>query len=487
MKICFMCDLHLSFEESALQYKVLEWAMEDIKKKQPGCIIYAGDVTGDGNLTVYEKFIVRMNDLGIPFLYIPGNSDLRCNETKTVIAHKASPCRNEVEGIEIIALNDCERTISEQEYAVLSEVTDATIVFLHHPITALKDGHAERMQEWREKYKGTMLFYGHLHKSAVENNSVSLQALDPDKAIGECPCLTYYDTSTRQLRKDYYFCPVPKDIYSRFGVSCYRVDSDIEFAIANGLKNLELRPSAANCDFIHLKALIEKWRAAGGQDLSIHLPDIHYSEGVVCPNEKLDRLMELAELIHADRFTQHVPVVSVQVTKDDKECLSKIAQYLADKLNALQHAVVVGVENMHMTAKDQADDTRRFGYLPEECLAFMQILGNYCRHKVGINFDIGHARNNMPYSQKYQISTWFAMVGKYIVGYHIHQVTLEKGIYSNHMPITEIYGRLISYASFFKNWMAGDIQKAPVIFEMRPENSYEITLDTFRTYEKKTY
>ena len=70
MKICFMCDLHLPFEESALQYKVLEWAMEDIKKKQPGCIIYAGDVTGDGNLTVYEKFIVRMNDLGIPFLYI---------------------------------------------------------------------------------------------------------------------------------------------------------------------------------------------------------------------------------------------------------------------------------------------------------------------------------------------------------------------------------------------------------------------------------
>lgn len=486
MKICFMCDLHLPFMEDALQYKVLDWALADIKKKTPACIIYAGDVTCDGNLSVYEAFLKKINSLGIPFLYIPGNSDLRCNETKNVIARNASPCRNVVEGIEIIALNDCERTISEQEYAVLSEATGESIVFLHHPITSLKGEHVQRMQEWRETHKETMLFYGHLHKSAVENNSVSLQAMDPDKAIGECPCLTYYNTETRQLRKDYYFCPVPKDIYNSFGVSCYRVDSDIEFAIANGLKNLELRPSAANCKFSHLKELIDKWRATGGANLSIHLPDIRYIDGAVYPDEKLDRLMELADLVKADRFTQHVPLVSVRVTKDDKECLPKIARFLAEKINALKHSVVVGVENMHMTAKDQADDSRRFGYLPEECLEFMQILGDYSKHKVGINFDIGHARNNMPYSQKYQISTWLAMVGKYIVGYHIHQVTLDDGIYGNHMPITDIYGRLISYASFFKNWMEGYIQKAPVIFEMRPENAYEITLDTFRNYKKKT-
>ena len=215
------------------------------------------------------------------------------------------------------------------------------------------------------------------------------------------------------------------------------------------------------------------------------MPDISYIDGKVCPDESLERLIELACILKVDRLTQHVPVVSVAVIKEDKDALSKIAKFIADKINTVKHQIIVGVENMHMTSKDKADDSRRFGYLPEECLSFMRILSAHCLHKVGINFDIGHARNNMPYSQKYQISTWFAMVGKYIVGYHLHQVTLENGVFNNHMPITEIYGCLISYASFFKCWMDGEINKAPLIFEMRPENAYNITMDTFLPYRER--
>lgn len=71
-----MCDLHLPFEKRALQYRVLDWAIDDIRKKQPGCIICAGDVTCDGNLEVYNTFLEKIKAIGIPFLYIPGNSDL---------------------------------------------------------------------------------------------------------------------------------------------------------------------------------------------------------------------------------------------------------------------------------------------------------------------------------------------------------------------------------------------------------------------------
>jgi len=485
MKICFMCDLHLPFEEKALQYNVLEWAMEDIKKKQPGCVIYAGDVTCDGNINVYNLFINKMNSMKIPFIYIPGNSDLRCTETKDEIMKKASPCKNIVDGIEIIALNDCNATLEEPYYCALDEVTENTIVFMHHPIIELKSPHDQKMQHWREKHSGTMLFFAHMHKSYEENNTVSLQALDPDKAIGECPCLTYYDTETRKLNKAHYFCPVPNDIYDKFGISCYRIGSDIEFAINGHIKNLELRPDIVKYDFEQVKIMIDKWRQGGGENLSIHLPDIRYIEGKVYPDESLDRLIELARILKVDRFTQHVPVVSVAVIKEDKDALSKIAKFIADKINTVKHQIIVGVENMHMTSKDLANDSRRFGYLPEECLAFMHILSEHCIHKVGINFDIGHARNNMPYSQKYQISTWLAMVGEFIVGYHLHQVTLENGVFNNHMPITEVYGCLISYASFFRCWMDGKIKKAPMIFEMRPENAYEVTMDTFLPYKNR--
>ena len=113
----------------------------------------------------------------------------------------------------------------------------------------------------------------------------------------------------------------------------------------------------------------------------------------------------------------------------------------------------------------------------------MEGLKGVSRHRVGINFDIGHARNNAPYSQTYPISTWLSMLGEHIVGYHIHQVTYEDGVFENHMPITDVYGKLISYASFFKLWELGTIARAPFVFEMRPEGAYETTLATFQQFD----
>ena len=85
MKICFMCDLHLPFDKNALQYDVLDWAISDIIKKRPDCIVFAGDVTCDGNESVYDYFLNAVEKTAIPFLYIPGNSDLRDKSTKEEI------------------------------------------------------------------------------------------------------------------------------------------------------------------------------------------------------------------------------------------------------------------------------------------------------------------------------------------------------------------------------------------------------------------
>lgn len=485
MKICFMCDLHLPFDENALQYRVLDWAIADILKKTPDCIVFAGDVTCDGNLQVYSRFLDKISRIGIPFLYIPGNSDLRDCQSRLEIKNNASACRNEINGTVIFAVNDSDGSVSAEDFEKIQSADDNSIVFMHHPIDALEDVSRENMLDWKSKHCNTMLFYGHNHKSERDANSISLQAMDPDKSIGESPCITYCDTDSGELRKAYYFCPVPTDLYGYFGISCYKIRDDIEFAIDNKLKNLELRPNCLDADEAELCELIAKWRSAGGENLSIHLPDIAYADGRVIPPEAFEGYISLAKKIRADRFTQHVPVVSVSIVRTDKHALERIASYLAEQFNTIEHPVVIGVENMHMTSKDKPDDSRRFGYIPEECIEFMKAIASKCRHKVGINFDIGHARNNSPYSQKYQISTWFSMIGKYIVGYHIHQVTEDRGVFENHMPITHIYGRLISYGSLFASWLEGDINKAPVVFEMRPEGAYRTTLDTFDEYKNK--
>ncbi len=485
MKICFMCDLHLPFDKDALQYDVLKWAISDVKKKQPDLIAYAGDVTCDGNEEVYDAFVKSMTDTEIPFFYIPGNSDLRCSESKESIKVKSSKCKNVIKGISVYAVNDCDRTISDEQFSELDMMGDNSIVFMHHP---LKDHIREsynRLLKWRESHENTMLFYGHLHCSEVSDNAVSLQAMDPDKSIGENPCITYYDTSTKKLRKSYYFSPIPNDIYDYFGISCYKPEEQIKFAIENKLKNLELRPNCIGVSIDELKESIDAWRGAGGENLSVHLPDIGWDDGKIWVDENYSKLINIADVLKAERVTQHVPKVSVKEVNEKPEIIDTICEYIAKQLNGISREIVVGVENMHMTSNENADDTRRFGYIPEECIRFMQVISKKCRHKVGINFDIGHARNNAPYSQKYQISTWFSMLGEYIVGYHIHQVNYEDGIFENHMPIKNIYGHLISYASFFKCWSTDRIKKAPVIFEMRPENAYEETLKTFSTYKSR--
>ena len=477
MKICFMCDLHLPVCRDALQYDVLEWAMADICKKEPDCIIFAGDMTCDGDEEVYDYCINKIKETNIPFLYIPGNSDMRNPDTRDSICIKASPCINIIDGQTIAALNDCGGSISDEQMDILDSL-DECIVFMHHPV----DGN--RLQSWCDTHSSARVFYGHKHLSYRKNNVISLQAMDPDKAIGENPCITYYDTDTDEVRKAYYFCPVPTDVYEYFGISCYKAEEQIRFAIERGLKNLELRPNCINTDEAVLTELISDWRKSGGENLSVHLPDVGYADGKAFVEEGYDRLVELVKILKSDRITQHVPVVTVSEVNKDEGVLDSICDFLAQRFNDIPRDIVIGVENMHMTSMDTPDENRRFGYLPEECLEFMNRLSHRCRHKVGINFDIGHARNNIPYSQNYQISTWLSIVGKHIVGYHMHQVTYEDGVFENHMPLTEPYGKLISYASFFRYWAEGRVNKAPVVFEMRPEGAYSTTLDMFDKYRK---
>lgn len=476
MKICFMCDLHLPPERNALQYKVMQWAIDDAIKKNTDCIVFAGDVTCDGNFDVYSDFIEKMDTVGIPFVFIPGNSDLRNMKFSSEICNMHSPVRSILGNTCIFAVNDADRSISEDVFEILESAKCDDIVFMHHPITELDKNSSAMMKKWRERHSDVFLFCGHSHTSSVNGKDIQLQAMDPDKAIGENPCITYFDTETKSVRKAYYFSPVPTDFYNYFGISCYDTIKQIEFAIENKLKYIELRPACINEDEEKLLKLINDWRSSGGVGLSVHMPDVYYCNGRAYYEEPIEKYINLINKIDADRITQHVPVVAVGEANDS--VLSHICSHIADTVAGLAKPIIIGIENMHMTPSEKDDNNRRFGYTPDECERFIDILSDKTCCQVGFNFDIGHARNNAPFS-RYQISTWLALLGKRIVGYHIHQVTPDGDAFENHMPITDIYGKLISYSSLFRNWTEGCVNKAPIIFEMRGSDSYQITLDTF--------
>ena len=485
MKVCFICDLHLPTDKNALQYSALKWAKEDIIKKKPDCVIFAGDVTCDGNLEVYQEFIEDFVSLEIPFIYIAGNSDLRNPETRDIIKNLSSPCLNVIGDYKIFAVNDCERSISQSDFSALDKADEFSLVFMHHPLESLDNGSREKFLEWKRIHPKTPVFFAHEHRSYSRGYFTSLQCLDPDKSIGESPCITYYDADNKQFRKAYYFCPPPTDIFSYFGVSCYSPERDINFAIDNGLKYLELRPNVVKFDSKTLVDLIKKWREIGGQNLSIHLSEVYYENGKVYADDSYEKLIELAKILKAERVTQHVPVVSVSAVNSNKNVLEDIATFIARCLNGFSYPLTVGVENMHTTSADGVGEDRRFGYTPQELVKFKNLLADRCSHRVGFNFDVGHARNNAPFSQKYQISAWLSMLGKDIVGYHVHQVKVDGGKFINHSAIDNVYGHLISYASIFRSWSEEKIARAPFVFEMREENAYKITLSAFNEYKKR--
>lgn len=485
MKICIMCDLHLPFDNNALQYDVFEWAVHDVVLKKPDCVLVAGDLTCDGDEAVYDAALSVLVETGIPVVYVPGNSDLRSAESRERVIGKASACQNKIGDLTVFAINDADGRISDEQMRALDTADAESLVFMHHPPVAHDSEGARRLAAWREGHPHVALFCGHWHRRRVEGATFYLPAMDPDKSIGESPAITYYDTESKTTREAYYFAPVPTDLYGYFGVSCYDTLAHVRFATENRLAALELRPNALGVDRDALYQEIQEWRRSGGTNLSVHLPDIGWREGEVVAHGDLDALISLAAHLGADRVTQHVPKISVGEVRRNPEVLHEISRYLAKRLDAMPHNITIGVENMHMTASEHADDGRRFGYIPEECLEFMQVLSQHTRHTVGINFDIGHARNNAPYSQRYPIGTWLSMLGEHVVGYHMHQVTYEGGVFENHMPITDVYGHLISYASFFCYWSKQRIAKAPVVFEMRPEGAYETTLATFARHRER--
>jgi len=469
MRIALFCDIHLPYHTNAGQYDVFKWILEDILSKKPDAVVFNGDYTADGDINAARFFVNKMRELPMPVLISNGNAEYRKPETISEIRTLQSENFVTVGDCKILSLHDGEGSLTEEEYSLLSKADAKTIVCMHHPIERMPEPHNARLSEWRDTHLNTALFYGHLHRSEKKDNTYYLQAADPDKAIGENPCIHYYDTDTRILDKSVYLCPMPEDFTHYVGISCYRPIEDIEYCIEHKLGCLELRPNVVSDDIEKISELLGAWRMEGGWNLSMHAPNLTYADGSVTAKDEdiWNKFIEVTNVFVPDRITLHVPIIPIKVMREDPYAMDCIVDFLVKKISKLPCNCIVGVENMHVRPEEKDEDARRFGYLPDELRHYMLLLRKKADRYIGVNLDVGHARNNIPFSQKYTISTWYAELGNETVGYHLHQV-IKTGKGGNHFPITHWNGRLISYASFFCDWSKGKLNHVPVIFEIRP-------------------
>ena len=144
--------------------------------------------------------------------------------------------------------------------------------------------------------------------------------------------------------------------------------------------------------------------------------------------------------------------------------LDSYAQALAPLADT---GVTIGIENMHMTPGETPDD-RNYGYTPDECRAFIDALRALPGLDIGFHLDIGHARNNAPYSSLFPVGTWYEQLGAECNGMHIHQVVQDgQGKMHNHKPLLGFFDKLIALSSLILARRDGLLRSVPMFLEIR--------------------
>ena len=494
MKIAVLADLHLVDISDTVKENVLERALELVKSSDVDAVICAGDMISAAANEALNRLNDKLCALKIPFIYAFGNTE---NATPAVLEMYKDK--------NILNTDDClcavfptEKNFSQdvfEKIAALTKKYNTAVIVSHYLPKHFSDTDRKRLAELYENNKNILFVAGHEHYDRFDGKYHVVRGIDPDKVIGGMPAVAFfeYDESLKTFKRENIDCAATvfsenekNEFRSLLGISgMHDTFKWLDYASFNNIPSFEMRFTAVqDLPADELQSALQKWRNAGGKYLSMHMPDIVWdAEKNVVDLKGADKIADLAVSLQCNRLTIHVPKCSVQLLKNENIRKQFLEGYASIVRKNLLYNIEIGIENMHMTAKDSVDDSRRFGYTPQECREWIEDLRKFCNtDKIGFHFDIGHARNNAPFSSQYPVSSYYAMLGKYINGYHLHQVKVgENGKFLNHQPITEPYGALISYASFGMAWQMNQIAHAPVFIETSSNSdvSYNILKNHF--------
>lgn len=494
MKFIVLADLHLPDLTGSVKDQVLDWCVEMIRLERPDYLIGAGDMTASGTVPAARRLIEKLRSTGVPFLLTPGNAELRSPEVAAEVAEIQRGIDESTTPFRMIDTSGGWLFYPEQ----LQDLPSGAILVTHTPEICLPQKDRTLFEEALKDCD--LLITGHLHKDETIGKRHIVRGLDPDKAIGGVPALAVFENTsgTWERREIAYSGADPaawtpeerQEFLDHLGISgMYETLDVLDFATRERVKCFEIRFQAfGQYPFEVLETAVRKWRDAGGTHLSLHLPDIGWRDGAVCGAESLLNAAEQGIAIGCDRMTLHVPGFTAGMAEDTsiyQAVLQKTGE-IAEKITAA--GVRIGVENMHMTPRQKPDDTRGFGYITSECTRWIHDLQKLVSRPdmIGFHFDIGHARNNAPYSSLEPVSSWLAVMGPLFNGMHLHQIRIQPdGSLENHTPLLQLYEPLISLASLFMAWHTGSIAHAPMFLEIRGGTGPDSLLALRKRIEKK--
>jgi len=500
-----IADTHLPAMPGTAQETCLDWALATLSANPPDLLAVAGDITAAGSPATAAAFRSKLDHSGLRTLITPGNSDLRNPSAQAAVLQALStapasdhpPCRvvlldtgaGEVTAEARLALTHAGAGVGER----------ALVVVMHFPPGSLAPDSRQWLESWVRQTQPSLIVAAHSHRDRevcwAGTPVHTVRGLDPDKAIGGPPAVALFELREGTWRRRELSFPdgtaegwspgEREELRALLGLACSNeAAAGLLRAAAEGVACVELRATNAAKDPQALRTALSTWWQAGGRYLSWHMPDVPWREDDSPPTEVAEWRDLLQVGLHRDiqALTVHVPRATVALMQPGSQPWRSLSDTFCRLLEpAVARGVRIAIENMHMRPGESADESRRYGYLPAECLAWAEELRSRLgRDTVGMLLDLGHARNNDPFAAEFTLGAWYALVGRHSVGYHLHQVLTTDGKMRNHQPITGFHGPLISLSSFLWAWHAGHLNHAPVFIEVPDAEGQRVSLQVLR-------
>lgn len=476
-----IADCHLPVEADTVKEKVFDWALAEAVRLKLDCIIGAGDLTSCGSSAAAERIWQKLKATGIPFALTPGNADLRDSSEKK----KAMPFLKTYDELPGFFLPDSSsRGLVFIDKAKLQNLPAGTVVVTHCPPECFSPGERQELQQLLNENRIALLIAGHFHIDRENGNEHLIRGLDPDKAAGGAPALTVFEEINGIWKRQTIPCPAadPRNwseeqkngFLQNLGVSGMSAPLEcLEQAAARQIGIFEFRFNEANdCSRNRLQQGIRNWRENGGHTLSASLPVCTWRDGELFGGGRMRRAIALALEMECDCVRIKMPEISLKDLAS-KAIRERFAELCREMFLPLKQAHCrIAFDNARMPYRRWADENRPFGCLPTECIQWCDFMRRVLDWQdIGIQLDIGNARNNPPFSNRFTLSQWYRSTGKYCCGYTLHQVVRENlnEPMRGNFPLNSLFGRLISLSSFCMAWDEGTLNHAPMILEIKDQ------------------
>jgi len=487
VKIGIVCDVHLTDRKESPQYAFLKLAAEQMKKDGIHTVICLGDITSRGNVAAWWLYRELFSEF--EHYEVVGNWDAKNPATRETIMRLAKRPVLSIGGRKLIGIHTPDGKIEQQDRDLLKMLKPGDILVMHHNIHTLEQKSGHWLLKLAIRVPITIL-HGHRHWDLFEKIGSSrvfgMRGLDPDKAVGGFPAINYLTISEGDVTLQTTPFPLPKayleDTARFFGLSCVDNQLDISYATEHNVKYVELRCNGTQWkpDMTLLPAL-EAWRKKTDGYLSIHMPNLHYMDGQLCGQEQWMAALEYAVALKADSLTIHPPRASISAMENGGPVWKQFLELYVAAAKAVPASMKIGIENLHRRNGEPLDETRGFGYLPEEVSSWIDAINEAlgeCR--VGHVLDVGHAQINGTFAGLYPLSTWYQSMGQKTVAYHIHQVIANDVKTVDHSAIENWFGPKINYTGFFYAWHVGILKHAPVFLEVKGHKNFEKSIAAFQ-------